>query len=791
MSSNDDKLQFSVDSSLLFQLGEQLVAKPSVALAELVKNAYDADATQVLIIMENIGEPGGTIFIEDNGHGMTFEEIQKGWMRIATNNKQDNPISRKYMRPVTGAKGIGRFAARRLGTRLILQSIAHRQDEQRKEAVAVTFDWSTFTPGVDISSVSVDYRRLAVPNDQRTGVTLIIENARDAWTEEEITDLKRDLLSLQSPFPELVRQASTANDNVDPGFTLEIDIGGSGELETLSGDLGEDFLSLSLAHLEGWVDQDGIAHYRLNMRNDNDLDELTDDMEDYRNLQDVKFQLYYFSERAADFSSSSFRLRDFRNKAKDAAGVRVYLDGFRVFPYGEDGDDWLGLDYYAGQNVDMANQVSMPGAIVEMDRQVRADTKLAGGDPRPYLLIPRNRQVFGAVFLSQSHIRDLEGNTIEIKASREGLVENIAYDKLLQFIQRGIYWLTLKYAASTIKRRAEARKSRTEKRRSVPDIIEEARDEIKSLTSNPSALFRRTGPDGMHAVPVVPGVDEETTEKVIEHLEKEATKQVQDAARSVDEQLEEASEQSRQETEETISYIAMLRLLASAGTSLMLMQHQMRALIDQVNFVKYSLNKLRPQIPHEILTPYDQVTEDVANWYELVNEQVIQLGFMLTPENRQRRRRHALYELVENVRKSMGYYMIKHHIDFTNQIPQELRTPPVYRAEVYAIILNILTNALKAVYGQTERRIVVDAERLDEFLYIRMRNTGKRISPRMKERGFEPFESDSIANPVLGEGTGLGLTVVRDTVLFYDGEVRFIDVEDPWQTGIEIIIPYR
>lgn len=122
MSSNDDKLQFSVDSSLLFQLGEQLVAKPSVALAELVKNAYDADATQVLIIMENIGEPGGTIFIEDNGHGMTFEEIQKGWMRIATNNKQDNPISRKYMRPVTGAKGIGRFAARRLGTRLILQS---------------------------------------------------------------------------------------------------------------------------------------------------------------------------------------------------------------------------------------------------------------------------------------------------------------------------------------------------------------------------------------------------------------------------------------------------------------------------------------------------------------------------------------------------------------------------------------------------------------------------------------------------------------------------------------------
>ena len=75
MNSPDDKLQFSVDSSLLIQLGQQLVAKPSIALAELVKNAYDADATQVTLRMQNVDKPGGTISIEDDGHGMTFEEI--------------------------------------------------------------------------------------------------------------------------------------------------------------------------------------------------------------------------------------------------------------------------------------------------------------------------------------------------------------------------------------------------------------------------------------------------------------------------------------------------------------------------------------------------------------------------------------------------------------------------------------------------------------------------------------------------------------------------------------------
>lgn len=791
MSSNNDKLQFSVDSSLLFQLGEQLVAKPSVALAELVKNAYDADATQVIIIMENIGKPGGTILIEDNGHGMTFEEIQKGWMRIATNNKQDNPVSRKYHRSVTGEKGIGRFAARRLGTRLILQSVAFLQGEQRKEAVAVTFDWSTFTPGIDISSVPVEYRRLPVPDNQRTGVTLIIENARDAWTEEEITFLKRDLLSLQSPFPDLVRQTNVENGNTDPGFTLEIDIGGSGELETLSGDLGEDFLSLSLAQLEGWIDEKGISHYRLNMANDDELDYLVDDMEDYSSLQDIKFKLYYFSERAADFSNSNFRLRDFRNKAKDAAGVRVYLDGFRVFPYGEDGDDWLGLDYYAGQNVDMANQVSMPDAIIHIDKQVRADTKQAGGDPRPYLLIPRNRQVFGAVFLSQTHIRDLEGNTIEIKASREGLVENIAYEKLLRFVQRGIYWLTLKYAASSIKRRAAARKGRNERRRSVPDIIEEARGEIESLRTNPSTILRKPDASGKPTIPVVPDVDPETTERVIKHVEQEISKQLTPVLEAVNGQLEEASQQSREENEETISYIAMLRLLASAGTSLLLMQHQMQALFDQVNYIQHSLAELDPDIPNKIREPYDEIIREVSNWYELVTEQVSQLGFVLAPDNRQRRRRHALREVVENVRKSMGYYMKKNHVEFINQVPSDLRTPSVYRAELYTILLSILTNALKAVDRQSEREIAVIAEKTDDLLYIRMLNTGKKISAEMREKAFEAFQSDSIPNPTLGTGTGLGLTVVRDTVVFYGGEARFIDVEQPYQTGIEIIIPYR
>ena len=714
-------------------------------------------------------------------------------MRIATTTKLDNPESRIYRRPVTGAKGIGRLAAWRLGTFLTLESVAYREDDQRKEEVVVIFDWGDFASGMDLAKIPLVYERKSVSEDHRTGVKLTIEKATDTWDTDEIKSLKRDLLSLQAPFPELVRQASARNGGTDPGFTIKLDIGESEELETFSGDLGEDFLSLSVARLEGWVDQKGVAHYRLKMRNEDDQDPLTGEGEDYSDIQNVRFQLYYFSGRAKDLSGSGFRLRDFRQRMKEASGVRVYLDGFRVFPYGEDGNDWLGLDYYASQNVDMANDVLMPDSIKEIDTQARKDAEEAGGSRRPFLLIPRNRQVLGAVFLPRTREHERLSDTIDIKTSREGLVENRTYDKLVEFLQRGIYWLTVKYFAVTIKERAEAQQKREHRagsRHSVPAMIEGVRTEIKSLTVELSTAFAISDVPGKSAADIAPDIDPEVVERVLKHREEGIAKQLKAILESVNKKLWAASQQASQDIEDTISYRAMLRLLASAGSSLVLMQHQIQALVDQVNFVHHSLGDLRAEIPDSIGHRYDEIVRDVSTWHDLITEQLSQLSFILSPDHRQRRRRHALREVTENARKSLGYYMEKNHVSFINDVPASLRTPPVYRAELYAVLLNILTNALKAVDHQQERKISVKADRLDNNLRICMLNTGKRISPRIRERAFEPFVSDSIPNPTLGTGTGLGLAVVRDIVAFYGGEARFIDVEPPWQTGIEITIPY-
>ncbi len=117
---NDNETFFEVDSKLLFELGEYLIPNRAIALAETVKNAYDADASKVTITLQSIKKPGGVIEIQDNGVGISESLFKSSWMRIASLHSERNPLSEMYLRRKAGKKGIGRFACRKIAKRLYL-----------------------------------------------------------------------------------------------------------------------------------------------------------------------------------------------------------------------------------------------------------------------------------------------------------------------------------------------------------------------------------------------------------------------------------------------------------------------------------------------------------------------------------------------------------------------------------------------------------------------------------------------------------------------------------------------
>ena len=123
----DTAVHFSVDSQLIGELGERLVASNYIALSELIKNSYDADSASVKIELLNItkSHPGpSSIVVSDEGNGMTLDQVKQFWMKIATPNKSQNAVSKIYGRPVTGNKGIGRFACQKIAESLELTSVA-------------------------------------------------------------------------------------------------------------------------------------------------------------------------------------------------------------------------------------------------------------------------------------------------------------------------------------------------------------------------------------------------------------------------------------------------------------------------------------------------------------------------------------------------------------------------------------------------------------------------------------------------------------------------------------------
>ena len=317
---------------LIGLIGDELISDEPVAVVELVKNAYDADAARVEVRFEgNVPERPERIVVADDGIGMDLDTVLSAWFEpgTATKRKHDrSPGGRLYQ----GAKGIGRFAAARLAETLILES----KTEGAQEGVFVLIDWGRFDDESYLDQITIDYELHPLP-DLRQGTRLTLDKLRKVWGNDDYEELHARLSRLISPFDDVTDFRIVLEIPAHPEF--------SGEVQPPELILQPKYL------LKGKVDNKGFFSGGLqvdgSLRKEFPRQKLGG--KKARPLCgpfEVEIRAWDRDREGLEPISERLGLgiREIRRTLDTYCGVSIYRDGFRVYPYGQKGNDWLNLD---------------------------------------------------------------------------------------------------------------------------------------------------------------------------------------------------------------------------------------------------------------------------------------------------------------------------------------------------------------------------------------------------------------------------------------------------------------
>lgn len=376
-----DSQPFQPYARLMNILGDQLITDKKVAVIEILKNSYDADADDVKVRFFNLENYGKKyleddelpyIEIEDDGDGMTLEIIQNVWLRPATPNKLDKKKRKenhtKKGRIIQGEKGVGRFAIHKLGERIDLYTKTLGGEEVRLE-----MDFTEYNPeDIDLfNQPSSQYKLLnevhntwyvndpPVEIKKEKGTLIRIHNLREKWTSKDFEDLYKSILRLIPPIDE---NAIKLGVNFIQDFSIELFLNDklyiSSEVTTF-----KDVVERAQFSMIGEVSGDGILKFEYNSTSPKRNFHRSINLLDKDNLSQFQYPTKTIEDwfikfgRVPSCGSFKFTFYAFNLKKRDKTIITaeidqfikqnfVYLlrDGVRVYPYGEKGYDWLELD---------------------------------------------------------------------------------------------------------------------------------------------------------------------------------------------------------------------------------------------------------------------------------------------------------------------------------------------------------------------------------------------------------------------------------------------------------------
>jgi signal transduction histidine kinase len=719
-------ISFSVDSALLRELGERLVGKPHIALAELIKNSYDADATRVIVRFVD-----GEIEVADNGHGMNFQEFKKFWMRIGTPHKQAEGFSRYLKRPVTGSKGVGRLAVQFLGKHLRICTVSRKNPRSELNA---SVDWDKAVKAGELTRAQAQYsksiRKTTFPGDRPYGTTIVITDLNQLWQKDDFIYLAREIWPLQPPF------------RANPELTNEQQKDFLVELESPERNIVQEFNQQMSAILDIWEAR-LAGKLSRNVREGNRSGNGTCKVQLSLEFADQEKVLYEYPVPDCALHSAEFEIRVFHLEHRQPRGIRVekareymnsfggihaYDAGFHL-PYYGAANDWLHVEF------DHAHRLSK-SHLLPKEFHV----------PDGMNFLPTQSRLFGVVHVNTSRERELsggEGEYLKIQVTRDRLVENQAYENLVKIVRTALDF----YAMQAAKR---------------AHVEFQAIRDVEPL--------------------------KEKVVRVEHVLERHRDAIPRDVYESLQSEITGAIEAVEAEGESLTNRAGLLGALATAGISALAYEHEFKKQFTLLEDILQQLGSVR-SLDSAVNKRLKDLTGSLSEWLEKERGTRALFSHLLQEENRERRERTKARATVEEVRTQIQVLMRGIEIRTTG-IDETLRLPRATFAEWSAIFQNVFLNAANAMVDAQKKLIVVSSRVHGRNREILVQDTGVGVNLEEAEDLFKPFvrklEISSQRRALGYGGSGLGLTIVRMIADQIHCHVKFIEPESGFSTGFQL-----
>ncbi|MFM9949665.1 MAG: sensor histidine kinase [Saprospiraceae bacterium] len=713
---------FKPKAHILTLLGEELIKSPIMAIYELVKNSYDADAKRVDVYFRDVDNiDNAAIIIEDDGIGMTSEIIEDVWLEPGSDfrkpvnvyGKREITKSPVYGRIPMGEKGVGRFAVHKLGTKILLisrplilksgnENASLDQGVLTDYEIELYINWKDFNQSKHLSDIPIKWKlRKEIDSfrfKDKSGTYIRLSGLKETWTKGMARDLKGQTLSMLSPKVEDKDFSINLNFNNQwladfPTSSKIINEAPYKVLALVDKDFNltfEYYFSLKNNHTVGNREIKSTVNYDKNIKGlikpyirekllkKEHTQEETDDLLNKYDSQDeelpfgsVLFEFYSFDLDAISLRDYTDNPSIVKSILKENAGIKVYKGDLRVFDYGEKGNDWLNFDIKRINNKEWFS----------------------------------NNQNIGYIYL------DPENSTSLVeKTNREGFVENEAY-QLFRFI--------LDYILTEIKNERLKDRNRWLKsnQKASKDLFDEKISYFKSILYNADLD------------------NEEIKSKILEEAEG----------------LEKKYEEDKK----------ILLIPAGVGMTASVALHEIEKLVPRMEETVKSI-----PLNHSIIT--GQV-EELKQYTEGIISVLRKGGDK--PMN-----------VKEAVNRSFNNYKLKlsdRNIDYQIHIADNVESINCDKRFFITVLMNIIDNSiywLDTVY-KTNKSIYLKATKQENSILIIIADNGPGFKDDISEL-IRPFFSRK------SDGIGIGLYLV-DTIMLKYGKFDIItDNSELYENGI-------